>query len=219
VGWSRFTGFISRVLAALSLQSSNLKGRVISTTEPRINDRIRIPEVRLIGAAGEQVGVVAIDVALRLAEESGFDLVEIAPDAQPPVCKIMDFGKYKYEIAQKAREARQNQTHIVVKEIRLGLKIENHDYETKKNHIEKFLLGGDKVKVTVQFKGREQTRPEIGFRLLQRLAEDVAGTGFVEFAPKREGRSMTMVLGPLKKKSEAVAEAKRRAAAVKNEQK
>ena len=219
MGWSRFTGFISRVLAALSLQSSNLKGRVISTTEPRINDRIRIPEVRLIGAAGEQVGVVAIDVALRLAEESGFDLVEIAPDAQPPVCKIMDFGKYKYEIAQKAREARQNQTHIVVKEIRLGLKIENHDYETKKNHIEKFLLGGDKVKVTVQFKGREQTRPEIGFRLLQRLAEDVAGTGFVEFAPKREGRSMTMVLGPLKKKSEAVAEAKRRAAAVKNEQK
>jgi translation initiation factor IF-3 len=196
-----------------------LKGRVISTTEPRINDRIRVPEVRLIGAGGEQVGVVAIDIALRLAEEAGYDLVEIAPDAQPPVCKIMDFGKYKYEIAQKAREARQNQTHIVVKEIRLGLKIENHDYETKKNHIEKFLLGGDKVKVTVQFKGREQTRPEIGFRLLQRLAEDVAGTGFVEFAPKREGRSMTMVLGPLKKKSEAVAEAKRRAAAVKSEQK
>jgi len=173
----------------------------------------------LIGAGGEQVGVVAIDIALRLAEEAGYDLVEIAPDAQPPVCKIMDFGKYKYEIAQKAREARQNQTHIVVKEIRLGLKIEDHDYETKKNHIEKFLLGGDKVKVTVQFKGREQTRPEIGFRLLQRLAEDVAGTGFVEFAPKREGRSMTMVLGPLKKKSEAVAEAKRRAAAVKSEQK
>ncbi len=196
-----------------------MKGRVISTTEPRINDRIRVPEVRLIGAGGEQVGVVAIDVALRLADEAGFDLVEIAPDAQPPVCKIMDFGKYKYEIAQKAREARQNQTHIVVKEIRMGLKIENHDYETKKNHIEKFLLGGDKVKVTVQFKGREQTRPEIGFRLLQRLAEDVAGTGFVEFAPKREGRSMTMVLGPLKKKSDALAEAKRRAAAVKNEQK
>ena len=173
----------------------------------------------MIGAGGEQVGVVAIDVALRLADEAGFDLVEIAPDAQPPVCKIMDFGKYKYEIAQKAREARQNQTHIVVKDIRMGLKIENHDYETKKNHIEKFLLGGDKVKVTVQFKGREQTRPEIGFRLLQRLTEDVAGTGFVEFAPKREGRSMTMVLGPLKKKSDALAEAKRRAAAVKNEQK
>jgi translation initiation factor IF-3 len=193
-----------------------LKGIVISAIEPRINDRIRVPEVRLIGAAGEQVGVVAIDVALRLAEEAGYDLVEIAPEAQPPVCKIMDFGKYKYEIAQKAREARQNQTHIVVKEIRMGLKIENHDYETKRNHIEKFLLSGDKVKVTVQFKGREQTRPEMGFRLLQRLAQDVANSGFVEFAPKREGRSMTMVLGPLKKKSEAAAEAKRRAAAVKN---
>jgi translation initiation factor IF-3 len=114
----------------------------------------------------------------------------------------MDFGKYKYEVAQKAREARQNQTHIVVKEIRLGLKIENHDYETKKNQAVKFLGSGDKVKATVQFKGREQTRPEMGFKLLQRLAEDVAEIGFVEFAPKREGRSMTMVLAPTKKKSE-----------------
>ena len=185
-----------------------MKGRVISTAEPRINDRIRVPEIRLIGASGEQVGVVAIDQALRMADEIGLDLVEIAPEANPPVCKIMDFGKYKYEIAQKAREARQNQTHIVVKEIRMGLKIENHDYETKKNHIEKFLLGGDKVKVTVQFKGREQTRPEMGFRLLQRLAEDVAEIAFVEFAPKQEGRNMTMVLGPTKRKTEAVAEAK-----------
>jgi len=163
----------------------------------------------LISPTGEQVGVVNIDLALRMAEEAGLDLVEIAAEAKPPVCKVMDFGKYKYEIAQKAREARQNQTHIVVKEIRLGLKIENHDYETKKNQIEKFLLGGDKVKVTVQFKGREQTRPEMGYRLLQRLAEDVATSGFVEFSPKREGRSMTMVLGPVKKKSEAIAEAKR----------
>lgn len=186
-----------------------VKGRVISTTDPRINDRIRVPEIRLIGALGEQVGVVAIDKALKMADEAGLDLVEIAPEAVPPVCKIMDFGKYKYEIAQKAREARANQTHIVVKEIRMGLKIENHDYETKKSHIEKFLLSGDKVKVTVQFKGREQTRPEMGFRLLQRLAEDVATSGFVEFAPKREGRSMTMVLGPVRKKSEALAEAKR----------
>jgi len=186
-----------------------VKGRVISTTDPRINDRIRVPEIRLIGALGEQVGVVAIDKALKMADEAGLDLVEIAPEAVPPVCKIMDFGKYKYEIAQKAREARANQTHIVVKEIRMGLKIENHDYETKKNHIEKFLLSRDKVKVTVQFKGREQTRPEMGFRLLQRLAEDVATSGFVEFAPKREGRSMTMVLGPVRKKSEALAEAKR----------
>jgi len=141
-----------------------------------------------------------------MADEVGLDLVEIAPDANPPVCKIMDFGKYKYEIAQKAREARQNQTHIVVKEVRMRPKIENHDYETKRAHIEKFLKGGDKVKVTMQFRGREQTRPELGFKLLQRLAEDVALCAFVEFAPKQEGRNMTMVLGPTKKKTEAVAE-------------
>ena len=143
-----------------------------------------------------------------MADEVGLDLVEIAPDANPPVCKIMDFGKYKYEIAQKAREARQNQTHIVVKEVRMRPKIENHDYETKRAHIEKFLKGGDKVKVTMQFRGREQTRPELGFKLLQRLAEDVAPFAFVEFAPKQEGRNMTMVLGPTKKKTEAVAEQK-----------
>jgi translation initiation factor IF-3 len=143
-----------------------------------------------------------------MAEEVGLDLVEISPDAKPPVCKIMDFGKYKYEIAQKAREARQNQTHIVVKEVRMRPKIETHDYETKRNHIEKFLKGGDKVKVTMQFRGREQTRPELGYKILQRLAEDVAEIAFVEFAPKQEGRNMTMVLGPTKRKTEAVAEAK-----------
>jgi len=143
-----------------------------------------------------------------MADEVGLDLVEIAPEANPPVCKIMDFGKYKYEIAQKAREARQNQTHIVVKEVRMRPKIETHDYETKRNHIEKFLKGGDKVKVTMQFRGREQTRPELGYKILQRLAEDVADIAFVEFAPKQEGRNMTMVLGPTKRKTEAVAEAK-----------
>ena len=153
----------------------------------------------MIGASGEQVGVVAIDQALRMADEIGLDLVEIAPEANPPVCKIMDFGKYKYEIAQKAREARQNQTHIVVKEMRLRPKIEPHDYETKRNHIEKFLNGGDKVKVTIQFRGREQSRPEIGYRLLQKLAEELAEIAVVEFAPKQEGRNMTMVLAPAKK--------------------
>jgi translation initiation factor IF-3 len=176
------------------------------STEPRINDRIRTPQIRLIGHTGDQVGVVDIDTALKMADEVGLDLVEIAPDANPPVCKIMDFGKYKYEIAQKAREARQNQTHIVVKEVRMRPKIENHDYETKRAHIEKFLKGGDKVKITMQFRGREQTRPELGYKLLQRLAEDVALFAFVEFAPKQEGRNMTMVLGPTKKKTEAVAE-------------
>jgi translation initiation factor IF-3 len=143
-----------------------------------------------------------------MADEIGLDLVEIAPDATPPVCKIMDFGKYKYEIAQKAREARQNQTHIVVKEVRMRPKIESHDYETKRAHIEKFLKGGDKVKITMQFRGREQTRPELGYRLLQKLAQDISEFGFVEFAPKQEGRNMTMVLGPTKRKTEAVAEQK-----------
>ena len=143
-----------------------------------------------------------------MADEIGLDLVEIAPDATPPVCKIMDFGKYKYEIAQKAREARQNQTHIVVKEVRMRPKIESHDYETKRSHIEKFLKGGDKVKITMQFRGREQTRPELGYRLLQKLAQDISEFGFVEFAPKQEGRNMTMVLGPTKRKTEAVAEQK-----------
>ena len=158
------------------------RGIVISD-EQRVNDRIRVSEVRLIGFSGEQIGIVQTQAALAMAEEIGLDLVEISPDAKPPVCKIMDFGKYKYEIAQKAREARQNQTHIVVKEIRFGLKIEPHDYETKKAHIERFLKGGDKVKVTVQFKGREQTRPEMGYRLLMKLAEEITEFGFVEFAP------------------------------------
>lgn len=144
-----------------------------------------------------------------MAEEIGLDLVEIAAEATPPVCKIMDFGKYKYEIAQKAREARHNQTHIVVKEMRMRPNIESHDYETKRNHIEKFLKGGDKVKVTIQFRGREQSRPELGYKLLQRLAKDVVEIAFVEFAPKQEGRSMTMVLGPVKRKSDALAEAKK----------
>ena len=153
----------------------------------------------MIGYQGEQLGVTAIAKALKLSEEIGLDLVEISPDAVPPVCKIMDFGKYKYEIAQKAREARQNQTHIVVKEMRLRPKIEPHDYETKRNHIERFLMGGDKVKVTIQFRGREQSRPELGYRLLQKIAEELAEVAIVEFAPKQEGRNMTMVLGPAKK--------------------
>ncbi|MEN9325448.1 MAG: hypothetical protein RL414_1202 [Actinomycetota bacterium] len=180
----------------------NRKREVISA-DLRINDRIRVPQVRLIGYSGEQVGIVDTDSAMQMADEVGLDLVEISPDANPPVCKIMDFGKYKYEIAQKAREARQNQTHIVVKEMRLGLKIEPHDYETKRNHIEKFLKGGDKVKVTVQFRGREQTRPEMGYRLLMKLAEELVECAVVEFAPKKEGRSMTMVLGPTVKKGAA----------------
>jgi translation initiation factor IF-3 len=171
-----------------------------------VNDRIRVPEVRLVGPNGEQVGIVRIDDALRLAQESELDLVEVAPTARPPVCKLMDYGKFKYETAQKARESRRNQTNTVIKEMKLRPKIDAHDYETKKGHVVRFLRSGDKVKITIMFRGREQHRPELGFRLLQRLAEDVTDLGFVESTPRQDGRNMTMVIGPHKKKAEARAE-------------
>ncbi len=146
--------------------------------------------------------------ALRLAQEADLDLVEVAPTARPPVCKLMDYGKFKYENAQKAREARRNQTNVIIKEMKLRPKIDAHDYETKKGHVVRFLKAGDKVKITIMFRGREQHLPELGFRLLQRLAEDVTDLGFVESAPKQDGRNMIMVLGPHKKKAEAKAEVK-----------
>jgi translation initiation factor IF-3 len=166
------------------------------SSEPRINDRIRVPEVRLVGPEGEQVGIVPIGKALELAAEADLDLVEVAPMARPPVCKLMDYGKFKYESAQKAREARRNQALTVIKEMKLRPKIDSHDYETKKGHVERFLKAGDKVKVTIMFRGREQSRPELGFRLLQRLAEDIGDLGFVEAAPKQDGRNMIMVVAP-----------------------
>ncbi len=178
------------------------------STELRINDRIRVPEVRLVGPNGETVGIVPTDQALKLAQEADLDLVEIAPQGRPPVCKLMDYGKFKYENAQKAREARRNQTNTVIKEMKLRPKIDAHDYETKKGHVVRFLRSGDKVKITIMFRGREQHRPELGYRLLQRLAEDVTELGFVESSPKQDGRNMIMVLGPHKKKSEAKAEVK-----------
>jgi translation initiation factor IF-3 len=184
---------------------STTRGGPISA-EPRINDRIRVPEVRLVGPNGEQVGIVAIGDALRLAQEADLDLVEVAAEARPPVAKLMDYGKFKYESAMKARESRKNQVNTVIKEMKLRPKIDPHDYETKKGHVVRFLKGGDKVKITIMFRGREQSRPELGFRLLQRLAEDVADLGFVETTPKQDGRNMTMVLGPHKKKAEAKAE-------------
>ncbi|MEO7071171.1 MAG: translation initiation factor IF-3 [Nostocoides sp.] len=175
-----------------------------------MNDRIRVPEVRLVGPNGEQVGIVRVEVALQLAADADLDLVEVAPMAKPPVAKLMDFGKYKYEAAMKAREARKNQVNTVIKEIKLRPKIDPHDYGTKKGHVERFLGGGDKVKVTIMFRGREQSRPELGYRLLQRLAEDVGTLGTVESSPKVDGRNMIMVLAPLRKKSEAKAEQRRR---------
>jgi len=177
-------------------QPSDQGGHISSET--RINDRIRVPEVRLVGPNGEQVGIVRIEDALRLAQEHDLDLVEVAPQARPPVCKLMDFGKYKYESAQKARESRRNQQLTVIKEQKLRPKIDQHDYETKKGHVSRFLAAGNKVKVTIMFRGREQSRPELGFRLLQKLADDVTELVFVESSPKQDGRNMIMVLAPHK---------------------
>jgi translation initiation factor IF-3 len=157
-----------------------------------------VPEVRLVGAEGEQIGIVATGEAMRLAEEADLDLVEVAPMARPPVCKLMDYGKFKYETAQKARESRRNQTMTIIKEMKLRPKIDPHDYETKKGHVVRFLRAGDKVKLTIMFRGREQSRPELGFRLLQRLAEDVQELGYVESSPKQDGRNMIMVMAPHK---------------------
>ena len=180
----------------------SLTGGPIST-EPRINDRIRVPEVRLVGPNGEQVGIVRVEDALRLAAENDLDLVEVAPMARPPVAKLMDYGKFKYEAAQKERDNRKNQSNVSTKEMKLRLKIDQHDYETKKGHVVRFLKAGDKVKITIMFRGREQSRPELGMELLKRLAEDVTEHGYVESAPKQDGRNMLMVLGPTKKKTEA----------------
>src|SRR6188768_1809425 len=188
-------------------------------SEPRINDRIRVPEVRLVGPNGEQVGIVRVEDALRLAAEADLDLVEVAPDGKPPVCKLMDYGKFKYETAQKARESRKNQVNTVIKEMKLRPKIDPHDYDTKKGHVVRFLKQGDKVKITIMFRGREQSRPELGYRLLQRLASDVEDLGFIESNPKQDGRNMIMVLGPHKKKTEAMAEAREAQAARKAEAK
>ncbi|GIH10711.1 translation initiation factor IF-3 [Rhizocola hellebori] len=161
-----------------------------------MNEQIRAREVRLVGPEGEQVGIVPLERALQLAADVDLDLVEVAPMARPPVCKLMDFGKFKYESALKAREARRNQQQTVIKEMKLRPKIDSHDYETKKGHVLRFLKAGDKVKVTIMFRGREQHRPELGFRLLRKLEEEVSDMGFVESQAKQDGRNMIMVLAP-----------------------
>ncbi len=187
--------------------SSRTTGGSIST-ELRVNERIRVPEVRLVGPSGEQVGIVRIEDALRLAEEADLDLVEVAPNSRPPVCRLMDYGKFKYEAAQKDRESRRNQSNTIIKEMKLRPKIDQHDYDTKKGHVVRFLSGGDKVKITIMFRGREQHRPELGYRLLQQLAADVEDLGFIESNARQDGRNMTMVLAPHRKKSEAQAAVK-----------
>ncbi len=162
----------------------------------RINEKIRAESVRLIGPDGEQVGIVSVPQALEYADRLNLDLVEVAPMAAPPVCKVMDFGKYRYEQEQKAKEARKRQTTISIKEIKLRPKIDDHDFATKKGHVERFLKKGDKVKLTIMFRGRELVHPHLGERLLRRMAEDLTEIGDVESEPNLDGRNMVMMLAP-----------------------
>ena len=168
------------------------------TTELRINDRIRVPKVRVVGADGSQIGILELDKALEMATEQDLDLVEVAPQADPPVCRIMDYGKYKYDQAVRQKEARKKQSLVVVKEMKMRPKIDRHDYETKKGHVIRFLRQGAKVKVTIMFRGREMAHVELGRKLLDQLAADVADIAKVDTMPKVDGRNMTMVLGPYK---------------------
>ncbi len=167
-------------------------------TGPRVNDRIRAPEIRLIGAEGENVGVVTPDRALEMAEDAGLDLVEISPNASPPVCKIMDYGKFKYEQQKRESEARKKQKTIEVKEVKFRPNTDTHDYDVKMRNVTRFLEAGDKVKVTLRFRGREMAHQNLGRELLERVADDVEGLGKVENMPKMEGRQMVMMIGPAK---------------------
>jgi translation initiation factor IF-3 len=164
----------------------------------RINERIRVPEVRLIDETGAQVGIMRTQDALRIAQERDLDLVEVAAEAKPPVCRILDYSKYKYEQAQKQKSARKHQQQINVREIKFRPKIATNDYETKKGHVTRFLKARDKVKVTIMFRGREMAHPERGEMILNRLAEDLQDLAIVEQRPQQDGRNMTMMLGPLK---------------------
>jgi len=162
----------------------------------RINERIRVPEVRLIDDEGQQVGILKTPDALQYAQERDLDLVEVAPEARPPVCRVLDYSKYKYELAQKQKAARKHQQQITIREIKFRPKIAQHDYDTKKGHVTRFLKHKDKVKITIMFRGREVTHPERGVMLLERLAEELAELAVVEQRPIQDGRNMTMMLGP-----------------------
>jgi translation initiation factor IF-3 len=164
----------------------------------RINDRIRVPEVRLVGEDGKQIGVIKTADALAYAQQRDLDLVEVAPEARPPVCRVLDYSKYKYEQAQKQKAARRHQQQITIREIKFRPKIAQNDYDTKKGHITRFLLGKDKVKITIMFRGREVTHPERGTALLDRLAGELSDLAVVEQSPIQDGRNMTMLLAPSK---------------------
>jgi translation initiation factor IF-3 len=164
----------------------------------RINERIRVPEVRVIDDEGNQVGMMKTPDAVKFAQERDLDLVEVAPEAKPPVCRVLDYSKYKYEQAQKIKQARKHQQQITIREIKFRPKIAEHDYDTKKHHVERFLRHKDKVKITIMFRGREVTHPERGVMILDRLAEELSELGTVEQRPTQDGRNMTMMLGPSK---------------------
>ncbi|RMF84556.1 MAG: translation initiation factor IF-3 [Nitrospinota bacterium] len=162
----------------------------------RVNQMIRVPEVRLVDAEGKQLGIFPIEEALRIAEEEGLDLVEVAPHAKPPVCKIMDYGRFRYQQSKRVQEARKKQKLIQVKEVKMRPKTEEHDYQFKVKHIRRFLSEGNKVKVTIMFRGREMDHTERGREILERVAGDMEDIGVVEQTAKQEGRNMTMVLTP-----------------------
>jgi translation initiation factor IF-3 len=169
----------------------------------RINERIRVPKVRLIGAEGEQLGIVEIAEAMKRAQDAELDLVEVAPGSKPPVTRLLDYSKYKYEQEQKQKQARKHQQQVNVREIKLRPKIADHDYETKKGHVERFLRQRNKVKITIMFRGREQAHPERGRDLLKRLFEDLDGLATIESEPLQEGRNMSMMLAPSKEATAA----------------
>jgi translation initiation factor IF-3 len=164
----------------------------------RINDRIRVPEVRLVGEDGKQIGVIKTADALSYAQDRDLDLVEVAPDARPPVARVLDYSKYKYEQVQKQKQARKHQQQINIREIKFRPKIAQNDYDTKKGHVRRFLKGKDRVKITIMFRGREVTHPERGVALLDKLAEELSDVGVVEQTPLQDGRNMTMMLAPSK---------------------
>ncbi|WP_459830058.1 translation initiation factor IF-3 [Hydrogenophilus islandicus] len=168
--------------------------------EVRVNDEIDAPQVRLIGPDGQQIGIVSLREAFAAADEAGLDLVEIAPTANPPVCRIMDYGKFKYQEQKKAQEARAKQKQIQVKEIKIRPGTDENDYQIKLRNLRRFLMDGDKAKVTLRFRGREMAHQELGLRQLERIQQDLADIGVVEQMPKLEGRQMVMVIAPAKKK-------------------
>jgi translation initiation factor IF-3 len=178
---------------------ADFRNRRIPEPRTRTNERIRAREIRVIDEAGQQLGIMPPPEALSIARQRSLDLVEVSPTAQPPVCRIMDFGKYQYQMEKKAREARKNQKNIVLKEVKFRPNTDEHDYEFKKNNVVRFLNDGDKVKATVQFRGREITHKEIGMQVLTRLLQEVGTLGIVEYRPRMEGNTLTAILSPNKK--------------------